>query len=262
MAIGAVALPLLVRAVPDLVARRTIEGRAVRVRRPEGRRPATSSPDEWRDAVFLAVDDGAGGDLVAHPLGRARPGRPTGTVFDRVATGDHVRMTVTPHYGHVAGVEVLADRHGHPVPPGPAAGAPVPTPPGCPVTPGELAAAYATTARRAVEGPAPPGVRTWSFALVEDTDLTVRLHTSTAGADGLATLLAATAATSAHPWHHTPGTPHLTSHDTPTGPLLVAHDAQVAVALHRRALLSADTTRLQAEKALLHRIHTRLASRS
>ena len=45
MVLGAVALPLLVRAVPDLVRRRVVEGRVVRVRTPLGRRSWTSGDE-------------------------------------------------------------------------------------------------------------------------------------------------------------------------------------------------------------------------
>lgn len=236
MAIGAVAAPLLVRVLPDLVRRRSVEGTLVRARRPVGGRGGDSSPAQWVDALYVAVDDGAGGPLVAYPLGRGRPGRLSGTAYDRVATGDRARVTVTPHFGHVVRVEVLHDRHGRPVPP---LGVAPPAPPGCPLQPHEVAATYGT----GVRGVGPEvrldgGARSWAFELVADVDVLVRLFVTDAA--GLDAVLVEAKAYDPRPARAAGTAAEAVRYGGVPGGLLVVREGDVAVGLQRTSTV--DTT--------------------
>lgn len=258
MVLGALALPLLVRAVPDLVRRRVVEGTVVRVRTPVGRRSWTRGDEAMDrfDKLFLAVDDGGAGDLVAYPLGRVRPGRMSATAFDDVASGDHARVTVTPGFGHVVAVEVVHDRHDRPVRPAVAAAAASPAPPDCPLTPTDVAEAYATGVRRCEERTHDATNRWWAFELVADTDVEVRLFAI--GPGGLAAVLATAKAYDPRPGRRS-GTATVTRYAGVPGSLLVVEDRGHCVALQRTSTVDTSLETVTADLRLAHLALDRLA---
>ena len=251
MVLGAVALPLLVRAVPDLVRRRVVEGTVVRVRTPVGRRSWTRGDEDLDrfDKLFLAVDDGGSGDLVAYPLGRVRPGRLSATAFDEVGTGDYARVTVTPAFGHVVAVEVVHDRQGRPVRPPVAAS---PAPPGCPLTANDVAKAYATGVRRCEERTQDATNRWWTFELVADSDVEVRLFAI--GPGGLDAVLAMTKAYDPSPGRRStgPASAKVTRYAGVPGSLLVVEDRGHCVALQRTSTIGTTIETVNADLRLAH----------
>jgi hypothetical protein len=167
------------RVLPDVVGRKTVDGRVVHWEIIEGHHSGGEDPST-PDTYWIAVDDGRSDTVPAYKVNPA--------VMGSVKLGDHVRLTVGPLHGFVFKAALLDPSTGR-------AGRIGATPElaGAPVGARELGRAFHRTVR-SVEGPAESlggKVRTWTYQLGYGTSVEresyVRVHLAS-GTDGFVAL--------------------------------------------------------------------------